>query len=212
MPDDRRRQRARARLRFEVLERRDLQSIVPMLIKAPTTPAVRAADLPAGSIPTPHEVRRQAFYARFPARFYTGRGRFTDQRFQTFHQGEQKGQSNFFLVSEITVATVQPTDPNQPVVGQAYMFDRNASNTGNVLVLDLVNAGPLDKFGRPTRMTWTVNGSGGGSFQQATGQGKLQIQYKPGGRTNAQVLDTGRSLLTFQGSVYSTNLSTLLRF
>jgi hypothetical protein len=213
MRDDRRHQRARAILQLEVLERREVQSVLPMILKQPSpTARVRVADLPAGNNPTPHEIHRQAFYAQFPARFYTGRGRFADQRFQTFHQGAQKGQSNFFLVSQLTMATIQPTDPSKPVFGQVFMFDRNASNTGNILVLDLVNDGPLDKFGRPTRMTWTVNGSSSGTFTQATGQGTLRIQYKPGGHTDAQVLDTGRSLLTFRGSIYTTNLSTLLRF
>ncbi|MFO0958506.1 MAG: hypothetical protein U0800_13935 [Isosphaeraceae bacterium] len=210
MPDPRPRRPRRSLPGVERLDLRAIPSVIPMLLQAKST--IRAADLPEGSTPRPHEVRRQAFFAQYPARFYTGVGRFTDQKFQTFHQGEQKGQSNFFLVSEITMATVQPTDPGQPVTGQVYMFDRNASNTGNVLVLDLVNDGPLDKFGRPRRMTWTVNDSSGGSFQQATGQGTLRIQYKPGGKTTAQVLDTGRSLLTFRGSVYTTNLSTLLRF
>jgi len=172
----------------------------------------RTADLPAGSTPRPHEVKRQAFYAQYPARFYTGVGRFTDQRYQTYQQGEQKGQSNFFLVSQITMATVQPTDSSQPVTGQVFMFDRNASNSGNILVLDPVNAGPLDRFGRPTKMTWTVNSSSSGNLQEATGSGTLKVQYKPGGKTTARVLDTGRSLLTFKGQIYTSNLSNLLRF
>ena len=36
--------------------------------------------------------------------------------------------------------------------------------------------------GRPTRFTWTVNGSSGGTFSGATGQGTVEIRYQPGGK------------------------------
>lgn len=215
MRSPRSRARGPRRLRpvVDVLERRDFPSIVPLLVsQAAPAASVKAAADTSGATPTRHEARRQAFYALYPARFTTGPGRFTDQRTQTFHQGEQKGNSNFFLVSELTLSTVAPKDPAQPVTGQAVLFDRNANNTGNILVLDLVNAGPVDKLGRPTKMTWTVNGSSGGSFSGAEGQGTLRLTYKPGGKVGGRVLASGRSALLFRGSVYTTGLSDLVRF
>lgn len=207
-----RRHGRRLRPTVEAIERRDLPSVVPLLAGRASIPVPAPAADAGESTPTPHEAHRQAFYALFLARFTTGPGRFTDQRTQTFHRGAQRGNSNFFHVAELTLSTVAPEDPSQPITGQAFLFDENASNTGNILVLDLTSAGPVDRLGRPARMTWTVSDSSGGSFTDADGQGTLKLSYKPGGRVGGRVLAAGRSALLFRGSVFTTGLSDLLRF
>ena len=68
-----------------------------------------------------------------------------------------------------------PTDPTQPITGQAVMIVKNVSNTGNELILDLQgDPTSLDQMGRPTRYTWTVDPASGDLFTESTGQGTAE--------------------------------------
>jgi len=92
--------------------------------------------------------------------------------------------------------------------GLAVLIVKNVTNSGNLLVLDLVgDTSTLDRAGRPTRFNWTVNGASGGTFSGATGQGTLEVLYRPDGRAQAR---TGSVGLIFRGSVDTNGVSDIL--
>src|SRR5262245_41976503 len=161
----------------ESLEARDLPT--PPTFFA-NVPRVSAAALAGAASPTPHEQARRAFVAKFKGRFITGPGRLTDQASQTFISGG--GTSNTFMHGDLQMAVYTPRDPAAGTTGIAALIVKNVSNSGNLLVLDLVgDTQSLDRAGRPTRFTWTVDGSSGGTFAGADGQGTVKIRYWPGG-------------------------------
>jgi hypothetical protein len=161
-------------------------------------------------MPTPHEARREQFLAQFKGAFVTGAPRFTDQISQTYIRGG--GTSNFFLHGDLQMAFAIPTDPSQPITGQAVMIVKNVANTGNELILDLL-ADPtsLDQRGQPTRFTWTVDPASGGLFTGATGQGTAQSHTFYGGRTPFNAKNTGHAAVVFQGSIFISGLTSTLR-
>src|SRR5262245_27675209 len=131
--------------------------------------------------PTPHELAREAFVAKFAGRFVTGPGRFTDQASQSFIKGA--GTSSAFLHGNLQMVVYTPIDPTGQTTGLAALIVKNVSNTGNLLVLDLQGRSDShDRSGHPTRFNWTVDGSSGGTFSSATGQGTVSIRYVPGGK------------------------------
>ena len=160
--------------------------------------------------PTARELARQRFTAKFSGEYVVGPGRYTNQAAQFFISGG--GLSSFFRKGDVQIGVFTPVDPTQPTTGIAALIDKNASNSGNVLVLDLEgDAGSLDSAGRPTHFTWTVNGSSGGSFSDATGSGTLDIHYWAGGRLHTRVPRAGKAAVVFQGLVDTNGVTNILR-
>ena len=159
------------RLLFDWLDGRDLPT-APTLLAGPVSSVslnliAAHAGLQAAAtiphVPTPHELARQRFVAKFSGPFVTGAGRFLDQASQTFITGG--GMSSAFLHGNLQVALYTPVNPKGQTTGIAALIVKNVSNTGNLLVLDLQgDTQSLDGGGRPTRFTWTVDGSSGGTF------------------------------------------------
>lgn len=202
--------------RVERLESRDLPT-APTLLAGSTGASLAASLAPStqqaadvAQVPTPREQLREAFSARFAGSFVTGRGRFTDQASQTFLKGG--GNSNAFLHGDLQMAFYPPKDPADPTPGTAALIVKNVSNSGNLLVLDLQGDGQsFDRAGRPTRFTWTVDGSSGGTFSGATGQGTVQISYRPSGRLPGGATGAGSFGATFRGSIMTTSVTNVLR-
>lgn len=180
--------RGRFGLPIERLEARDLPT-APTLLAGPARAVDFASivagadpeptDAPPARIPTRRERARQRFVARFSGSFATGPARFTDQSSQIFIKGG--GGSNAFLHGDIQMAVYPPADPSGETTGLAALIVKNVTNSGNLLVLDIKgDATSLDRAGRPTRLTWTVDGSSGGTFSGATGEGTVRIRYRTG--------------------------------
>jgi hypothetical protein len=207
----------KATLRLEPLEPRELPTSPLMLASAAAAPNV-AAILRAGTHaaadstaqPTPHELRREQFRARFSGKFVSGAGRFTNQALQTYIQAS--GTSTSFLHGDLQMAVYTPTDPNAQTSGLAALIVKNVTNSGNLLVLDLVgDTSSLDRAGRPTRFTWTVDGASGGAFANATGSGTVEIRYFPGGKLPQRATSAGSVGVIFKGLIQTTGVTNLLR-
>lgn len=209
----------RVGLTVEWLENRNLLT-APTLLAGPT----RAVDLGSilsqaraqpitaaiAHIPTPYELARQKFNARFAGSFATGAGRFTDQAMQVYVKGG--GTSSAFLHADIQMALYTPADPTGQTTGTAALIVKNVTNSGNLLVLDLQgDTTTLDRAGRPTHFTWTVDGSSGGTFGGATGQGTVDIYYRGGGKLPRQAKGAGSVGVIFKGLIDTNGVTNLLR-
>ncbi len=129
-----------------------------------------------------------------------------DQASQVFIKGG--GISSAFLHGDVQMAAYTPVAPGMTTTGLAVLIVKNVTNSGNLLVLDLVgDTSTLDRAGRPTRFNWTVNGASGGTFSGATGQGTLEVRYQPDGRAQARAGSVG---LIFRGSIDTNGVSDIL--
>src|SRR5262245_50594689 len=100
--------RRRRTLLFEGLEARDLPT-APTLLGGSAGLILPAATGPAQ--PSPHEVIRQAFVARFAGPFVTGPARLSDQAFQIYLSGG--GNSSFFRHGDLQMSIFPSADPSQ---------------------------------------------------------------------------------------------------
>ena len=213
------RARASRQLRpvIDRLEGRDLPT-APSLLAGPTSSValdslLAQAGTPAAAVaapqPTAHELAREKFVAKFSGTFLVGPGRFTDQASQTFLKGG--GTSNAFLHADLQMAAYTPVDPAGQTTGIAALIVKNVSNSGNLLVLDLQgNTASLDSAGRPTRFTWTVDGSSGGTFSGATGGGTVEIRYWHHGKLPAGARGAGGAGVIFRGHIDTNGVTNVL--
>src|SRR5262249_34571130 len=123
---------------------------------------------PTPMTPTPREIQRQIFTARWVGQYTVGAPRFLD-RASTIHAWSKTGGSDQFLKGKLDLVLFTPADsaatptPGNPyanqVTGIAALFNQNLLQTGGVLVLDLSSipgpgSGPRPL---PTHMTWTYD-------------------------------------------------------
>ncbi|WP_165069447.1 hypothetical protein [Paludisphaera rhizosphaerae] len=175
-----------------------------------STSAVPTADTTDVGQPTARELARQAFSAKFSGSYVAGPGRYTNQKAQFFIAGG--GMSTSFLKGDVQIGLFTPVDSSQPTTGIAALIDKNASNSGNILVLNLQgDTSTLDSAGRPTHFNWTVDGSSGGTFSGATGSGTLDIRYWAGGKRLANAPRSGKAGVMFKGLVDTNGVTNILR-
>jgi hypothetical protein len=186
---------------------------------------------PGGSAgtPTPREIRRQIFTARWIGQYTIGPPRFSD-RASIIHLYGVDGGSNQFLIGKFQISLDPPADPSasptpgdpyaNQVVGVAALFPQNYLQTGALLTLDL-NAMPAagsTAGALPSHLTWTydTNASasnysaplgivGGASFTQGTGT--LDIRYLPSARSVPSTLGSGRVIVTLQGLINTSQIT-----
>jgi hypothetical protein len=146
-----------------------------------TTPTVAPGNGEMIGEPTPHEVLRQLFVARFKGKYVIGSGRFTGTAEALSSLGYGGGNQALHWLSNMRI--VVPTDPTQPITGTIYMNGRNIANTGNSLVLALQGDPTTAVNGFPTHYTWNVDPASGGIYSSAngyaTGHGTLDIRFFP---------------------------------
>ena len=185
-----------------------------------------AALYPPGSptgTPTPREIRRQIFTARWTGQYTIGPPRFSD-RASTIHLYGVDGGSDQFLKGKFQIALFPPADPSatptpgdpfaNQVIGVAGLFTQNYLQTGALLVLDL-NAAPAagaSASALPTHLTWTYDSNAsasnysapgaivaGGGFTEGTGT--LDIEYFPSAHPRPGTQGSGTVIVTFQGLI-----------
>ncbi len=225
----------RCRPAVEGLETRDLLSHViptaahrgasslpnPAVIQQ-TVQLLYGPDSQTPMTPTPSEIRRQIFVARWIGQYTVGPPRFSD-RSSTIHAYGVSGGSNQFLKGKFNLTLSPPSDPNatptpgdpyaNEVTGVAGLFPQNILQGGSTLALDLNGAsnsssGSLDL---PTQLTWTYdsNTSAGAyaapvGFDQ--GAGTLDIKWIPDARPLAGTMGSGKVIVTFQGLINTSGL------
>jgi len=146
--------------------------------------------------PTPSEAARRVFSATFTGKVVQEPPRLLDQLHQYYFLGQ--GTSTAFLhgTAQIRYYTPNPKpvtfpDPTDPTgkttlteqalvtTGTISMSDRS-TQSGTVILANLQGSpNDVDKFGRPTFFTFTLNGGGGsgGAYASATGSGTIGIAY-----------------------------------
>lgn len=199
----------------EGLEARSLQAIAALIAAHAASTARPIAAMPAllpgpGAVPTPHELRRETFLARFQGPLTVGPGRFSDQARLLMMTGG--GGANQFDHGNINVALAIPSDPAQPVRGTAALFAKNVATTGTVLILDLSAPPQADPGRSPTHFQWTVDGNSGGLYTGAQGQGTLDLILPAGGRLPPRGVSSGTAGVIVRGLVNTSGVGNILRF
>jgi hypothetical protein len=189
--------------------------------------ALYKPDVPPGT-PTPREIHRQTFTARWVGQYTIGAPRFFD-RASTIHLYGVAGGSNQFLKGKFQIAIFPPADPaatptpgnpyaNQ-ITGVADLFGQNYLQSGSMAVLDL-NGTPApgsDPHALPTRLTWTYDSNTsagpyaspagvapGSGFTQ--GAGLLQLHWIPDPHPLPGTSGSGRVVITFQGLINTSQI------
>ncbi len=220
----------RLRLALEGLESRELPSMT-----LPTAAGVDQSQFPDPVViqqsvnllygpnsatpmtPTPREVKRETFTARWIGQYTIGPPNFSD-RASTIHAWAKSGGSNQFLKGKFQMEIFPPADPNAApnpgnpfanrVTGLAALFPQNLLQTGGLLVLDLNGPpAPGSTTGElPTHLSWTydTNSSAGPYTSPALfsqGTGALDIKWIPDTHPRSHTLGSGRMIVTFQGLI-----------
>ena len=185
------------------------------------------ADVPPGT-PTPREIRRETFTARWVGQYTIGPPRFSD-RASTIHLYGTAGGSNQFFRGKFNIAIFPPADPaatptpgnpfaNQ-ITGVAALFGQNYLQSGSMTLLDL-NGTPApgsSPDALPNRLSWTYdfNTSAGpyaapggvapgSGFTQGTGT--VQIHWIPDPHPLPGTMGSGQVVLTFQGLINTSQI------
>jgi hypothetical protein len=188
---------------LEGLEDRRLLSYYGRLVQVPMAQvgSVSASQVGGNTSdlgpPSPQEAARERFVARLAGTFETAPGRYQKQPLQGLVLTTGGSNQSLHLQSQMQFFTY--TDPTLPPNGQIYMATKNVGNTGNQLILDLTADPTALAHGLPTHFTWTVDGTSGGVWQSATGQGTLNISYTVTGQTRGFL--HGKAIVTAQGQI-----------
>lgn len=154
---------------------------------------------PGLGAPTPRELAREQFKGYFSGPAYAAPPRFTSQSEVLFYRG--LGGTTQFLHGDYQMIINMPKDLTTPIVGLAYLQDRNINSAG-ALGLDLTfDSSSLDSRGRPTRGTFTADPNIYSGLDYAfSANGTATIKY---GR--------GTATVRFQGLLYNSGITDPLR-
>jgi hypothetical protein len=222
--------RRRHRPGFEGLETRELLSTMAF-----PDPAVIAnsIDLLYGPnsltpmTPTPAEVRRQTFTARWIGTYTVGPPTFSD-RALTIHAYSKSGGSNQFLKGKLQLRIFPPSDPGatpnpgnpyaNQVTGVAALFGQNYLQAGTLAILDLNGYPPpgADPRTLPTHLSWTYDSFSsagpytGPSLDFFQGTGVVDIQYIPDRHPAPGTMGSGRLIVSFQGVINTNQITSAI--
>jgi hypothetical protein len=167
--------------------------------------------------PTPSEVRRQVFVARWIGQYTVGPPQFSD-RASTIHAYGVSGGSNQFLKGKFDLTLSPPSDPNAtPTPGDPYanaltgvagLFPQNILQSSSVLALDLngTSSSGSGSPGLPTHLTWTYDSNTSAGAYAAPvgfveGAGTLDMKWIPDAHPLAGTMGSGKVIITFQGLI-----------
>jgi hypothetical protein len=152
---------------------------------------------------TAHELAREQFKAYFSGPFYSAPPRFTSQTKFLLYRGI--GGSTQFLHGDYQMAIAfvpaNPTSQGGPIIGNAYLQDRNINSSGQI-GLDLTfDPNSLNAQGLPTKGTFTEDPNiySGLDFVATTG-GNVTITYRG-----------NQATVRFQGLLYNSGITDPLR-
>ena len=185
-------------------------SLIPGLVQelyGPITTAqsvtIQGITYPAGSTfsvpqPTPSEIQRQQFVAKFTGKYFVGAPRFSNQA-STIHifSNGLTTTSNQYLKGRTHIILFPPAQPratptvNDPVAGQteglAVLFTSNYLQSSDALFLDVrtpfgvaANDPSISRNGLPTHLDFTVDTIGSGLYTTETYSTTPAAQTVPG--------------------------------
>jgi hypothetical protein len=173
--------------------------------------------------PTPTEVKRETFTAKWVGTYTVGPPRFSD-RVSTIHAYAKAGGSNQFLKGKLQLVLFPPADPKatpnpgnpfaNQVTGTAALFTQNYLQTGGMAILDVSGppASANDPTTLPTHLSWTFDSFSsagpytGPSLDFNQGTGVLDIHYIPDRRPLAGTMGSGRIIVAFQGVINTSQI------
>lgn len=182
---------------------------------------------PTPMTPTPQEVRRQTFVAKWVGTYTVGPPRFSD-RASTISIYSQTGGSSQFRKGKLEMVLFPPADPNatpnpgdpyaNQTTGIASLFPQNYLQTGAQPILDLSGTpGPgAAPLALPTHLNWTFDSfASAGTYTAPSldfyqGTGVLDIRYLPDPHPLPGTMGSGRLIVAIQGVLnYSQLFSTV---
>jgi hypothetical protein len=171
-----------------------ISTVLPVPSVAPPTVSTPPF-VPGSGQPLPVEIARIRFGASFAGPFSIGPPHYTNESSRISIRGV--GFSTQYIHGNLQMAIVQPKTPGSPILGGAFLQDKNLAGS-NEIGLD-INFDPnsLDARGRPTLGAWQTDANiySGLDFV-ALGKGTVFIRYV---KNNAFVL--------FKGTMFTNDLS-----
>jgi hypothetical protein len=170
---------------------------------------------PTPMTPTPREIHRETFTARWIGGYTVGPPRYSD-RASTIHVWSKTGGSSQFRKGIFDMVLFPPADPNatptpgnpyaNQVTGEASLFPKSLLQTAGLLIFDLngtPNSGS-DPLALPTHLNWVYDfNQSGGQYAAPVGftqgAGTLDLQWMPNAHPRAGTMGSGRVVVTFQG-------------
>jgi hypothetical protein len=186
------------------------------LTQGPLAGTQNVAITPSGTF-KPAAIKRQRFVARYVGPYSVIPGKTNTQSFQVIVQAA--GTANTMLHSDFQARIVTPSTPATPdgtptpISGVSSIFDRNL-NTNTVLGFDFADPNStVNSSGLPDQFTSVsidVNSSAG-TYDEAYGQGVINIKYEPSGKHAAGTLSQGTAIVTIKAQIYASDASSILR-
>lgn len=119
---------------------------------------------------------RPGFTAAFSGPYSLSPGRSEGVRSRAFFQ--TSGSSSAFQHGSLLMSLYIPDDPSAQIQGTAALYDRNYSQTSNVLILDV--SGDVGPDELPRTLSWEVGEGSSGTFTKADGEGTLTLVRRGG--------------------------------
>ena len=198
-----------------------------------TAPAAYAAktslpDLqPPPTNPTPAEVAREYFVAKFVGTYTIGPGRFAGQALTIHASSRVEGGSNQFLKGKAQLLLSTPVDPTTgQTTGLVTLFSQNYLQSGSSVIIDvgrtdqpgvtaIQTGGPTTLSGvgglqLPTQAPWALDTTSAGAYtapaQFVQGGGELSIVYTPDKKPKAGTLGSGKVVFLLQGLLNNSSI------
>ncbi len=171
-------------------------SVEPVITTFPDPPPFD----PGPGNPLPRKLARQRFHATFSGPLTVNPPLFTGQSKILYFHGT--GTSNQFLHGDYQMAIILPKNPADPITGGAYLQDRNINSQGQIALDLIADPQSLDRFGRPTRLTFTDNSNiFAGIYADPYASGTVVIHYSKNNTAG----------VVFNGQVYASGITNPLR-
>lgn len=177
--------------------------------------------------PTPSEVKRETFTAKYIGTYTISPPRFND-RSMTIDASSKTGGSNQFLMGKLEMVIFPPANPGatptpgnpyaNQVTGIASLIPQNYLQTGGLNILDM-NATPAPGSGPkalPTHLNWTYDSfASAGPYTGLTldfyqGAGVVDIRYLPDPHPQRGTLGSGHFVAAFQGLINTSQVTSAI--
>jgi len=176
---------------------------------------------PTPMTPTPQEVKRETFTARWIGQYTVGPPTFSD-RASTIHAWAKSGGANQFHKGKFQMELFPPANPDAAqtpgdpfanrVAGLAALIPENFLQSSATVLLDLdapAGVGSTSS-GLPTHLSWTYDPSSAGAYTVPAlftqGTGTLDIQWIPDAHPLVHTLGSGTMIVTFQGLINTSGI------
>ncbi|WZO99596.1 hypothetical protein EP7_001203 [Isosphaeraceae bacterium EP7] len=156
-------------------------------------PAVIAGGV---GVPTRHEASRNAFVAKFAGNYDSVGGR-TSELAATTRLAANGAWTNILKGSTLAILSTPKPSATNPGFAQGIveLNPRSISVTGQLILRVEGTVGDTN-LPTPTKLTWVVDPTSSGAYNNATGQGTVELRYFPKGPRNGGTTGSFRMIIT----------------